>query len=653
MHPMNAALWAVRQGWKIVPALVRRDSNGDKDPRFPIRWGTGSTTDEAMVKQWWVDFPDATVAILTKANNLIIVDLDCHGDGQDGVAEWCELVGKHAQGEFPATLEVKTPSGGRHLYFRNTDQRLKNSASKLANGVDIRGAGSKSGGLVFFGARYDGEYEIDVDLPVADLPQWLHDLLLSTVPKKARERDQWALPNADRKFTVKKAREFTYNYGLSRLKNAQAGQRNNELNNAAICLGHFGPDFWPTSEAFDKLREIARNIGLEADEIEATIQSGYYDAEWVATLLTEEQAEDEELEARLKEERMRRLVKKTIDQEELDAARSIDDMLVHRDELDDIPDVEALIDGFLFRQSVAVMYGRRNVGKTFVALDMALSVATGRVWGRYPSYVPGDEPNMAGFPAKKGKVLWIAGEGVRGIRPRVATWEAEYDVRADDFTMVDSALELASEARVEQLAEIIKRDGYDLIVVDTLARNTAGLEENSGSDMKTFFAHIDRLKNAHEGACVLIVHHQGKSKDVTDARGHTVIEDAPESVFRLSGDEMCIFFETTKQRDAVKADQLLFHLEDRNDTTGSAFAQRGTGQGKVTGDQMTEEEETRAVFMANFDELGCTTADWKKALMEKLGCSEPTARRRINKAIKGWSAVKPVKKGQGYYFEVA
>jgi hypothetical protein len=47
---------------------------------------------------------------------------------------------EEAHGEFPPTVEAITPRG-RHIYFRYPPASVRNSASKLADGIDIRGEG--------------------------------------------------------------------------------------------------------------------------------------------------------------------------------------------------------------------------------------------------------------------------------------------------------------------------------------------------------------------------------------------------------------------------------------------------------------------------------------------------------------------------------
>ena len=46
-----------------------------------------------------------------------------------------------------------------------------------------------------------------------------------------------------------------------------------------------------------------------------------------------------------------------------------------------LPDPEWLIDGIIPKKAIAQIYGAPNVGKTFVALDIALSIAAGVPWG--------------------------------------------------------------------------------------------------------------------------------------------------------------------------------------------------------------------------------------------------------------------------------
>lgn len=182
---LGAAVSAAQRGWYVTPFRVTLGANGKKHAHGCVRWSepVGRSNDSGQVRDWWVQYPDAVIGILTKESDLIVIDLDLHDPLANGLEAWLDLCGKYAGGELPETYTVTTPTGGMHLYFRCTDVRIKNSASKLAPGVDVRGGGDKSGGIVFGAGsvRYDGRYEVANDVPVADLPEWLARLLLPVV----------------------------------------------------------------------------------------------------------------------------------------------------------------------------------------------------------------------------------------------------------------------------------------------------------------------------------------------------------------------------------------------------------------------------------------------------------------------------------------
>lgn len=64
-------------------------------------------------------------------SGVFVVDLD----GEDGLRNWASLGGQDAN------YVVRTGSGGLHHYYLLPDFEIRNSASKLAKGVDIRGEG--------------------------------------------------------------------------------------------------------------------------------------------------------------------------------------------------------------------------------------------------------------------------------------------------------------------------------------------------------------------------------------------------------------------------------------------------------------------------------------------------------------------------------
>jgi hypothetical protein len=174
--PMLAeAILCAERGWHVFPCNPKNKrpltDNGFYD----------ATRDPAMIEQWWKKWPRAMIAIRTgPESGFFAVDLDLDPEQQlDGVAKFAILQNGRA---LPDTITVATPRGGRHLWFAWADG-VRNSESKLAPGVDVRGQGGYV--IVPPSRTADGaEYQFligGLDGP-AQAPQWLIDLILAKKP---------------------------------------------------------------------------------------------------------------------------------------------------------------------------------------------------------------------------------------------------------------------------------------------------------------------------------------------------------------------------------------------------------------------------------------------------------------------------------------
>ncbi|NJP70352.1 bifunctional DNA primase/polymerase [Streptomyces sp. C1-2] len=155
------------------------------------RFGHGvhdASTDPRRIRELFAAAPWATgygIACGLPPHHLIGVDLDTKS-GTDSTTALRELALRHLF-TIPPTVVVVTPSGGRHLWLTGPpDVVVPNSASRLAPGIDIRGAG---GYLVGPGSRTDhGVYETApgaAHLSPAPCPTPLLRLLLPP-PRHAR-----------------------------------------------------------------------------------------------------------------------------------------------------------------------------------------------------------------------------------------------------------------------------------------------------------------------------------------------------------------------------------------------------------------------------------------------------------------------------------
>jgi hypothetical protein len=203
-----------------------------------------------------------------------------------------------------------------------------------------------------------------------------------------------------------------------------------------------------------------------------------------------------------------------------------------------LPPPTPLVDGLLFTPGESVVYGPPKVGKTFFALDVALSVATGSAFmGR----------NVAQGPA-----LYVAAEGVGGLGSRVDTWcqyHAFDDLDAAAF--LTTAVNLTDDGAVAALGEIAREFRPALITLDTLARCAVGADENATKDMGLIVGSLDALRDSCD-AHVQVVHHSGKDVD-KGMRGSSALLGAVDTVLKLTGDPNSVKVENTDQKDAPTA----------------------------------------------------------------------------------------------------
>lgn len=176
----------------------------------------------------------------------------------------------------------------------------------------------------------------------------------------------------------------------------------------------------------------------------------------------------------------------------------------------DLEDVQVqwLIGGLIPQKALAALYGQPGSYKSFVALYLAAMVATG------------DECFFR--RAVPGRVVYVMGEGGAGAFKRAKALEKQHNIENPDVTFLRSALDLrGSLDDANRLIEAIKQTGNnpDLIIIDTLARNFGGGNENSSEDMGAFINVVAHLQYSLDCAA-LVVHHSGKD-DAKGMRGHS------------------------------------------------------------------------------------------------------------------------------------
>jgi len=220
-----------------------------------------------------------------------------------------------------------------------------------------------------------------------------------------------------------------------------------------------------------------------------------------------------------------------------------------RSELEQLPDPESLIDGVLEKGTIVALSGKFGTCKSFLALDWAACIATGRKW--------------KGHKTEQGPVLYIAAEGGFGQRDRVTAWENANECRIPDseFHLIPKPVQLANRQHIDQLIELIATEAYDLVIVDTQSRCTVGVDENSAKDMGQVLDNVYRLRDAVEeaGTTVILVHHLGKNA-AAGGRGSTVIESGVDSAYSTIRSNGIVTLSCVKRKDGPDDLNMSFRL---------------------------------------------------------------------------------------------
>lgn len=215
-------------------------------------------------------------------------------------------------------------------------------------------------------------------------------------------------------------------------------------------------------------------------------------------------------------------------------------------QLDALPTPTPVLEGVLDRDSLVELYGKPGCGKSFLALDWALSVASGRPW--------------QGQAAHSGPVLYVVGEGIGGMARRRRAWEAARNCEiSDNMRWLRGAVPLLDRSWLRALTAVVAEMRPVLVVVDTVSRAIPGHNENAPETMSGLVEAFDRLRDASNGACVLAVHHA--TKDGHTNRGHSALEGACDVRWKLTKQGGQLTLTNPKTKDDAESPARSLHLK--------------------------------------------------------------------------------------------
>jgi hypothetical protein len=226
-------------------------------------------------------------------------------------------------------------------------------------------------------------------------------------------------------------------------------------------------------------------------------------------------------------------------------------LLKFSDLTDNIMPPSWMVKNMIPEEGLLEFIGASGSYKSFLVIDMMFCIAAGIEYHR--------------LLTKQGICIYVAGEGKNGAIMRVRALSIKYGVSPDNFYILPMPSNLMDSLEMDMLASDIKAVSPDkqvnMVIFDTLHRNSAGSKENSSDDFAVMLGHMDKFIKPNS-KIVGYVHHNGKGEIAKkDGRGTSARFGAVDtSIFIGSDEKKTAYMENTKQKDGEAFDRIGFFL---------------------------------------------------------------------------------------------
>jgi hypothetical protein len=208
-----------------------------------------------------------------------------------------------------------------------------------------------------------------------------------------------------------------------------------------------------------------------------------------------------------------------------------------------------LVPDLLFKTGVITMVADSGGGKTSTAMAVAMTVATGGMWG---------DTQIVQMP-----VYWVAGQGQEDLRAMYEGWLEKFPGGGNPQGRVfEDAVDFASEKDAKQFfKEELEGKPPGLIVIDALGDMIGTLNEKETRDMNLFYRNIWWMARKNKGV-VLVLHHTGWEND--RERGAKAIRDNSDIVVQITKFDPWVgvaVLKHNKRRGGAMLDKFTFEVE--------------------------------------------------------------------------------------------
>lgn len=279
------------------------------------------------------------------------------------------------------------------------------------------------------------------------------------------------------------------------------------------------------------------------------------------------------------------------------------------EDMANLPRPRWLVTGYVPESSLVLIYGPAGSKKTFLAADMALSVASGFPWLEHA--------------VRTGTVRYTAGEGATGFINRVLAWGRNALTTCRDGFAFGPVPQLLDPGSVAGFLGALKEDPPKIVFIDTLSRALVGGDENASSDTGRAVEALDLIRR-ETGSAIVILHHRGKDAS-KGARGSTVLTGAADVVLAVEEEKKsgAIKVSTEKMKDAeerkpftVLADVIPLGQDADGEPVSSLRLRRRTREEAIAASGKASGEIHGLLSKASFREEGLSASDIRSRLRD-------------------------------------
>jgi Bifunctional DNA primase/polymerase, N-terminal/AAA domain len=533
----SAARQYVASGIPVFPCVA-----GSKRPATPNGFHD-ATLDPAQIDAWWTKDPNFNIAFTPHSVGWGIVDID------SPAAELAYNERDAAEGGEP-TWTIKTPRGGLHLYYEGelpTSVGGGGTKGRIIPGqpIDTRGNGSYA--LLPPSRTADGVYSTYVEADIAPMPEWVKQAIIDSDHGGAIT----TAPDVELDLPANVARAVAH---LRTARPAIEGQGGNERTFVVAAeLRDLGISKEKALELMEPWNERCEPPWDE-DELQTVMGNAYAYAQNSPGVHAVTGSPSEAF-GKVLNLPVDRIIKPEVARETIQKPRFV----VHdAHDWDALEDPAWLVEGLIPQIATGSLIGDSQAGKTFLVIDYAVAVASGKPFlGKYAVLKPGpvviaEAEGYASLVKKRLPARFKAS----GLRPEaVPVYTVEGVPLASDPSDPD---EFVTAIR-DKLASVHREGGGSgpapnpaLIIIDTKAKSMVGMSESDQKDIGKFVVLKERLKLAF-GCAVMSIGHTGLSDDERERGGQGIFQgDDFSQLLKWHEDKQLGQIINKKQRDDEK-----------------------------------------------------------------------------------------------------